>query len=43
MPWVFALGVLVLAVYHEGFRKVLFWGVGVSVAIGGLLLLLQIK
>lgn len=28
MPWLFALGVLALAVYHPGFRKVLLIGAG---------------
>lgn len=26
MAWIFALGVIALAVYHKGFRKVLLWG-----------------
>lgn len=25
MIWLFALGIIALAVYHEGFRKVLLW------------------
>jgi hypothetical protein len=25
MAWLFALGVIVLAVYHEGFRQVVLW------------------
>jgi hypothetical protein len=26
MAWVFALGIIALAVYNTGFRKVLLWG-----------------
>jgi hypothetical protein len=33
MAWIFALGVLALAVYHRGFRKVLLWGSPVWLAI----------
>jgi hypothetical protein len=26
MAWIFALGIITLAVYNKGFRKVLLWG-----------------
>lgn len=32
MFWIFALGLIVLAVYHRGFRKVLLWVMGSAVA-----------
>jgi hypothetical protein len=28
MIWIFTLGIIGLAVYHEGFRKVLLWTIG---------------
>ncbi len=37
MFWIFALGVTALSVFHEGFRKVVFWTLGV---LGTLCLLL---
>jgi hypothetical protein len=33
MVWLFASVVLVLAVYHEPFRKVVLWIAGIAVAI----------
>ena len=33
MEWIFLLGIIVLAVYHEGFRKVLFWVLGIGAAV----------
>lgn len=30
MFWLFALGVITLAVYHKGFRKVLLWTAGIG-------------
>jgi len=30
MIWLFLLGIIWLAVYHEGFRKVVFWVGGIS-------------
>jgi hypothetical protein len=38
MVWLFASVVLVLAVYHPGFRKVLLWAAG----IGGALVLIAL-
>jgi hypothetical protein len=29
MIWIFILGIIGLAVYHEGFRKVLLWTIGI--------------
>ena len=29
MVWIFALGIIALAVYNAGFRKVLLWGIPV--------------
>lgn len=35
MVWIFALGVLVLAVLHPGFRKVVLWLIGITTALVG--------
>lgn len=34
MAWIFALGIIALAVFHRGFRMVLFWIVGVALVLG---------
>jgi hypothetical protein len=33
MAWLFALGIIALAVYNRGFRKILLWGSPVWVII----------
>jgi hypothetical protein len=33
MIWIFVLGIIAIAVYHEGFRKLLLWCGGAVVAI----------
>lgn len=33
MFWIFALGIVVTAVYHEGFRKILAWTFGCSISL----------
>lgn len=30
MYWLFILGIITLAVYHPGFRKLLLWGLGIG-------------
>jgi hypothetical protein len=32
MIWLFALGIITLAVYHQGFRKVIYWILGLGAA-----------
>lgn len=32
MIWIFALGVLGFAIFHQGFRKVCFWIGGIAIA-----------
>lgn len=33
MIWLFALGLIVLATFHRGFRKLALWGVAISVVL----------
>jgi hypothetical protein len=37
MFWLFALGIIALAVFHEGFRKVVFWTAGTATTLIALL------
>lgn len=33
MVWIFALGIIWLSLIHEGFRKVVFWALGVGAGV----------
>ena len=43
MVWLFALGIIALAVYHNGFRKVLLWSSGISALLFALLAAITLK
>jgi len=39
MIWIFALGIIFLAVVNEGFRKLVFWLLGIGTSIVALMLI----